>query len=64
MVVIDVLFEISKGFIYGCSEFWVWFTNPIITLGDLTVAPYMILSFTALIVVFGLVLMHLVNPLG
>lgn len=64
MEVVDVLLDITKGFIYGCSTFWAWFTNPIITLGDLTIAPYMILSFTAFMVVFGLVLMHLINPLG
>lgn len=64
MEVVDVLSEITKGFIYGCSSFWVWFTNPILEIGDLTIAPYMILSFTALIVVFALVLGHLINPLG
>lgn len=64
MEVVDTLFEIGKGFVYGCVSFWNWFTNPIIEIGDLTIAPYMILSFTALMVVFGMVLVHLINPLG
>lgn len=56
--------EWTTGFITGITSFWEWFINPILEIGDFVVAPYMILSFAVLIVIFGLALGHLLNPLG
>lgn len=59
-----LILNITKDFVNGIGDFWAWFINPIITIGDLTIAPYMIISFAGLMVVFALVLAHLINPLG
>lgn len=59
-----LVMDITQGFVSGIGDFWNWFINPIITIGDLTIAPYMIISFTAFMVIFALVLVHLINPLG
>lgn len=70
-------FEISKnitqGFVEGFAHFWDWFINPIFTMDIrwlipespvFVVAPWMILSFTTLIVIFVVSLAKLLNPLG
>lgn len=65
--------EITKGFIEGFAGFWAWFINPIFSIDitwlmpesqPLVIAPWMILSFTTLIVIFVVSLAHLLNPLG
>lgn len=64
MEVVNIFYDITKNFVYGCVSFWNWFINPIVSIGDLVIAPYQIISFTALIVIFGMVLVHLINPIG
>lgn len=59
-----LVIDIGTGFVYGLTTFWSWFINPIIEIGDFVIAPYMILSFSVLVVIFGLALGHLLNPIG
>lgn len=58
--------EVLKGFITGLADFWTWFTSPLEALSWLGVeiAPIGIFSFTAIMVVFGFVIAHLINPIG
>lgn len=65
--------DITQGLIEGFAKFWEWFINPIFTLDirwldptsqPLVVAPWMIISFTTLIVIFVVSLAHLLSPLG
>ena len=65
--------EMGQGFITGLGSFWNWFINPIFTIdltwinADLeviTIAPWMVLSFATLMLLFVISLWHQLNPLG
>lgn len=65
--------EMTKSFIEGFAYFWDWFISPLFTIDitwimpesqPLVIAPWMILSFTTLIIIFVVSLAHLLNPLG
>lgn len=65
--------EITKGFVEGFAAFWDWFINPLFEI-DLTwllpetqplvIAPWMIISFTTLTLIFAVSLFHLLKPIG
>ena len=61
---LNICKEVTQNLINGFGEFWSWFINPIISIGDFTMAPYMFFSFGVIIVIFALCLGHLINPLG
>lgn len=65
--------EMTEGFATGFAAFWDWFVNPLFTIdltwlnADLeviTIAPWMILSFSAIMLIFAISLYHLLNPIG
>lgn len=62
--------DITQGFIEGFAHFWAWFTTPMIEgldlswinpdWSNLTIAPWMILSFTMLAIIFTVSLIKLI----
>lgn len=62
--IINVFYQIAKSFVYGFSDFWTWFTSPLFEAGDWAIYPWQILTFGGIVLVFGLVLVHLINPVG
>lgn len=65
--------ELGTNLITGLASFWSWFISPAFKmdltwlnnqLPVITVAPWMILSFSAIILIFVISLYHLLNPVG
>lgn len=58
--------NVLKDFITGVAGFWQWFTEPLGALNfiGLEISPIMIFSFGSLMVIFGFVVAHLINPIS